>query len=184
MPQSKRNLKHLSYVACASWHVKRAIGDRLRKEELATTSLYNPHEVHSLFDFVDPSFISIAAADPLSTLSSLRARSIPRLEDQPANSASIADDHSPPAYLHPSFCQKACSGPDFRKILEKKGIPVPQGANKPALLSCCFRPHTLLPGPAFGKTKDEIHHWAVKEAYNFCVDKALTGWEWSGREAS
>ncbi|KIR77969.1 hypothetical protein I306_05012 [Cryptococcus gattii EJB2] len=33
----------------------------------------------------------------------------------------------------------------------------------------CFRPNGLLPGPGFKKTKEEIHEWAVRTAYDFCV---------------
>lgn len=38
-----------------------------------------------------------------------------------------------------------------------------------AMMEKCFRPNGLFPGPGFKKTKEEIHDWAVRTAYDFCV---------------
>lgn len=87
-----------------------------QKKELATAFLYKPQEVHALFDFVDPSFIFISAADPSSTLCSRRARPHPSSQAEPVE----GDDHSLPTYLHPSFCLNACIGLEPEAICRRK----------------------------------------------------------------
>lgn len=99
-------------VGCFS----RRSGRSTQKKELATAFLYKPQEVHALFDFVDPSFIFISAADPSSTLCSRRARPYPSSQAEPVE----GDDHSPPTYLHPSFCVNACIGLEPEAICRRK----------------------------------------------------------------
>lgn len=66
------------------------------------------------------------------------------------------------------------SGRPDQLLAEKQFCPSGMQDSVLVMVDKCFWPHGLLPGPGFGKTKEEIHECAVRTAYDFCVVDLLT----------
>jgi hypothetical protein len=179
-PNAKHQLCH--------WHMNKAIGDRIKKKALATTK-YNAARAVKVFAFINCRFVPRVKSDPNDfeggkiTRSSSSTTTI-RTQFMILQHPSANPNAIPPLRLPPRLPGAPVPKPTIfveeEEEEEEAESPndertfCPEQLRKPllAMITRHANAHPLIPGD-YDSTPEAIYHWAVKKAYDFCVENQL-----------
>lgn len=168
------------------WHLRRAVRQRMANRKLTTTP-YNSQRAHQEFAFISPAFSPMSAADSSEYEGGI-------LPDQ-SNNTSTSQDVSPNAIslriaVPPTIVHRVPSPEPIRLTIRIPATSQATDSHSPepepkrvfceeeyrdhivTLIERHFCAHPLIPGYSHPSPRG-IREWAVKQMYQFCLERDL-----------